>query len=61
MELTRDQKIQTYHIWRRALTETRVTLTREYIKSHPGVITASPEWSDLLCIRETTIAQMLKE
>jgi len=57
--ITRDQKIQTYHIWKRALSETRIELTKQFVAAHPGVIVANDEWSDMLCLRVETLKSIL--
>jgi len=53
--ITRDNKVKTYHIWKRALSETRVELTKQFAAKYPGIIEANEEWSDLLCLRVETL------
>ena len=57
--LTGENKIQTYHIWRRALSETRIDLTKQFVSENPGIIQADQEWSDLLCLRIETLKSII--
>jgi len=58
-ELTRTEKMETYHIWKRPLTEKRIELTIQYAEKHPGFIKATNEWSDLLCLRVETLQKIV--
>lgn len=53
--ITRDEKIKTYHIWKRALSSDRIELTKQFVANHPGIIEANEEWSDMLCLRVETL------
>jgi len=53
--ITRDNKVKTYHIWKRALSETRIELTKQFVAKYPGIIEANEDWSDMLCLRVETL------
>lgn len=57
--LTYQEKLDTCHIWERVLTSERIRLLQEYAKTHVFDQSDLSEWSDLLCLREETIREII--